>query len=57
PTVAFTSGHGEKTQADYTAFTRELGRTYQLETVDLTGADAALGPAIDAVIVAGPTQP
>ncbi|NIR46626.1 MAG: ABC transporter permease [Gemmatimonadetes bacterium] len=57
PTVAFTSGHGEKTQADYTGFTRELGQTYRLETVDLTDAEAELGSEIDAVIVAGPTQP
>jgi ABC-2 type transport system permease protein len=57
PTVAFVAGHGEKTLADYTSFTQELGQTYTLRTVDLTSADAELGPDLDAVIVAGPKSP
>ncbi len=57
PTVAFVTGHGEKTLADYRAFTQELSQSYELSTVDLTQADAELGPDIDAAIVAGPTQP
>ncbi|HSG81457.1 MAG TPA: Gldg family protein [Gemmatimonadota bacterium] len=57
PTVAFVTGHGEKTLADYRRFTQELGESYRLDTVDLTQADAELGPDVDAAIVAGPTQP
>jgi ABC-2 type transport system permease protein len=57
PTVAFTTGHGEKTQADYTSFTQQLGQTYRLATVDLKQPDAELDPGLDAVIVAGPRQP
>ncbi|MGD2154865.1 MAG: Gldg family protein [Gemmatimonadales bacterium] len=54
PKVAFVTGHGEKTQADYGAFSRELRRAYEVSGVDLTSADAELGPDLDAVIVAGP---
>ena len=56
PKVAFVSGHGEKTQADYTAFTQELGQTYMLDVVDLTSEDAELGSDLDAVIIAGPKR-
>lgn len=56
PKVAYISGHGEKTRADYAAFSRELARTYEIANVDLTSADAELGPDLDAVIVAGPKQ-
>jgi ABC-2 type transport system permease protein len=57
PQVAFIGGHGEKTTADYSAFSRELGRTYEVTSVDLTAPDAELGPDLDAVIVAGPKSP
>jgi ABC-2 type transport system permease protein len=54
PKVAYVTGHGEKTQREYAAFSRELARTYEIASVDLTSADADLGPDFDAVIVAGP---
>jgi ABC-2 type transport system permease protein len=54
PKVAFITGHGEKTQGEYGAFSRELARTYEIASVDLTAEDAELGPDLDAIIVAGP---
>lgn len=54
PKVAYITGHGEKTQGDYVAFSRELARTYEIASVDLTSADADLGPDLDAIIVAAP---
>jgi len=56
PKVAFISGHGEKTQTDYSAFGRELGRTYEVTSLDLSSDSAQLGPDLDAIIVAGPKQ-
>jgi len=56
PKVAFISGHGEKTQTDYGAFGRELGRTYEVTSIDLSSDSARLGPDLDAIIVAGPKQ-
>jgi len=54
PKVAFASGHGEKTQADYGRFTSELRRTYDVATIDLSSDTAVIGPDIDALIIAGP---
>jgi ABC-2 type transport system permease protein len=54
PKVAFVTGHGEKTQADYATFDRELSRAYEVTSVDLSAEDAELDPDLDAVIVAGP---
>ncbi|UCF21031.1 MAG: Gldg family protein [Gemmatimonadota bacterium] len=56
PKVAFVTGHGERTQSEYAAFNRELGRTYEVSTVDLTAEDAELDSDLDAVIVAGPRR-
>jgi ABC-type uncharacterized transport system involved in gliding motility auxiliary subunit len=56
PTVAFTSGHGEKGLAEYAAFARELRRTYNVTSVDLSSDSAELGMDLDAIIVAGPDQ-
>jgi len=54
PKVAFASGHGEKTQADYGRFTRELRRTYDVTTVDLSSDTAVIERDVDALIMAGP---
>jgi ABC-2 type transport system permease protein len=56
PKVAFVTGHGERTRADYGAFARELARTYELSSVDLSQEDATLGADLAAIIVAGPRQ-
>ena len=56
PKVAFITGHGERTQADYGAFNRELQRTYQVSTVDLSNDSVTIEPDVDAVIVAGPRR-
>jgi ABC-2 type transport system permease protein len=52
PQVAFLTGHGEKTQAEYAGFNRELSRTYEVTSVDLSTEDVALG--LDLLIIAGP---
>ena len=57
PTVAFIGGHGEKTLTDYAAFSRELRRTYEVTSVDLSSDSAELNMDLDAIIVAGPEQP
>ncbi|MGD8699100.1 MAG: Gldg family protein [Gemmatimonadales bacterium] len=54
PKVAFATGHGEKAQADYGQFTRELRRTYDVTTVDLSSDTAVIEPDVDALIMAGP---
>ncbi len=54
PKVAFATGHGEKTQTDYGRFTRELRRTYDVTTVDLSSDTAFIEPDVDALIMAGP---
>jgi len=56
PKVAFVTGHGERTQTDFGAFSRELARTYELSSVDLSQEDAALDADLDAIVVAGPRQ-
>jgi ABC-2 type transport system permease protein len=56
PKVAFVTGHGERTQTDYGAFARELARTYEITTVDLSQEDASLDADLDAIIVGGPRQ-
>ena len=57
PKVAFVTGHGEKTQSDYGGFSRELGRTYEITSVDLSADTAVLDPDLDAIIVAAPKRP
>jgi ABC-2 type transport system permease protein len=54
PKVAFVTGQGEKTQAEYGLFTRELSRTYEVATVDLSSDTAVIEPDIDALIFPGP---
>ncbi len=56
PTVAFTTGHGEKTMTDYGAFSQELRRTYEVSSVDLSSDTAELNMDLDAIIVAGPER-
>jgi len=56
-TVAFVSGHGEKTMVEYAAFARELRRTYDVTSVNLSSDTAELNMDLDAIIVAGPEQP
>ena len=55
-TVAFIGGHGEKTMAEYAAFSRELRRTYEVTSVDLSSDSAELNMDLDAIIVAGPER-
>ncbi len=57
PKVAFVTGFGAKTQSDYGAFSRELGRTYDLSAVDLSAEDAVIASDLDALILAGPKEP
>ncbi len=57
PKVAFLTGHGQRTQTDYSAFNRELGRTYEVTAVDLSSEGAVLGPDLNAIIIAGPRRP
>ena len=61
PKVAFISGQGEKTPADYRSFNQALREAYEVSTVDLapsdSAADVSIDPDLDAVIVAGPKQP
>jgi ABC-type uncharacterized transport system involved in gliding motility auxiliary subunit len=54
PKVAFVTGQGEKPQAEYGLFTRELSRTYDVATVDLSSDTAVIEPDVDALIFPGP---
>ena len=54
--VVFVTGHGERTQTDYATFNRELRRTYEVSTVDLSQEDATIDDDAAAVIVAGPRR-
>jgi ABC-2 type transport system permease protein len=56
PSVAFVTGHGEKSQGEYAAFTRELRRNYEVSSVDLSSDSATIDAGLDALIVAGPTR-
>ena len=55
--VAFITGHGERGQTEYATFSRELGRTYEVSSIDLSQDTTTIAPDIDAIIIGGPRRP
>jgi len=60
PKVAFITGHGEKTTADYRSFSETLRETYEVSTIDMNPTDSlaqvSIDADLDAVILAAPKQ-
>ena len=57
PKVAFITGHGERGQSEFAGFTRELRRTYEVTSIDLSQDTARIPDDMDVLIVAGPRRP